>query len=85
MAELEDSLSYSEWVEWIAFHSLYDLPDDFLTTGQIGALVSQAASGKGKPADYAPYFTPPRGTKPDLSGAFAFIRANAKRKRRQPK
>lgn len=56
VAELEDTLSHSEWVEWNAFLSLYDLPDCFNTTERLGQLIAQSLGGKTKPGDFASYF-----------------------------
>lgn len=84
-ADVEATLSYDEWLDWIAFHGLYDLPDGFLVTGQLGALVAQVAGNRSaKPADFAPYFAPPPGTGPNnLRAAFDFLRNNVPGKRRQ--
>lgn len=60
--ELEATMTHREWVEWVAFHGLYDLPDEFLTTGQLGALVASAAGSKrSKPEHFAPYYKARRG------------------------
>lgn len=86
VAELEDSLSYGEWVRWLAFHSLFDLPDGFLVAGQLGSLVSHALGGKGKAADFAPFYTlPPRvRSVSSLKDAFNFLRSHVPHKRRKP-
>lgn len=56
------TLTHREWVAWVAFHGLYDLPDDFLTTGQLGALVASGLGSKrAKAEDFAPYYKARRG------------------------
>lgn len=60
--ELDATLTHREWVRWVAFHGLFDLPDSFLVTGQLGTLVAGAAgSKKAKPQDFAPYYKARRG------------------------
>ncbi len=55
--ELEATLTHAEWTRWVAFHGLFDLPDAFLTTGQLGALVAAGlGSKKAKAEDFAPYY-----------------------------
>ena len=56
VAELRETMDAEEWSKWLLFHSLYDLPDGFLVTGQLGAVVRNAVDGKGKPEDFAPYY-----------------------------
>ena len=56
VADLRETMDAREWSRWLLFHELYDLPDAFLIAGQLGALVSQAVGGKGKPEDFAPYY-----------------------------
>lgn len=64
---------------WLAFHELYDFPDAFLTTGQLGSLVAGfVGSRRDKPWDYAPYY---KSAQPGLAGAFAFLRQHAPEKR----
>lgn len=78
--ELDATITPREFQRWVVFHALYDLPDGFLVTGQIGALVGSAiaANGRGfKPADFAPYYAAPRRPgRSNLDAAFAFVRAN---------
>ena len=54
--ELRETMNADEWNRWLIFHSLYDLPDGFLVTGQLGTVVSQAIGGRGKPENFAPYY-----------------------------
>lgn len=83
VAELEESLSHREWLGWIAYHGLYDLPDDFLTTGQLGAMVGGIAGHRTKPSDLAPYYQPPPGARApsNLGRALEFLKAHAPRKK----
>lgn len=80
--ELDATMTPREFQRWVLFHSLYDLPDGFLVTGQIGALVGSALAEKGrglKPSDFAPYYAAPRRPgRSNLDAAFAFVRANGK-------
>lgn len=86
VAELEATLSHAEWVEWIAFHGLYDLPDAFMTVAQLGPPMCGLAGSPRKLRDLVPYFEPPPTAKPDASGreALAFLKANVPHKRRKP-
>jgi hypothetical protein len=55
--ELDATLTHAEWLRWVAFQATCDLPDGFLVTGQLGALVASAAGSKrAKPQDFAPYY-----------------------------
>lgn len=56
VAELRESMDAEEWSKWLLFHELYDLPDGFLVTGQLGAAIARAISGKGKAEDFVPYY-----------------------------
>ncbi|MFO0892441.1 MAG: hypothetical protein U0790_25280 [Isosphaeraceae bacterium] len=82
--DMEDSLGADEWDRWLAFHALYDLPDAFMIVGQLGALISAVAGGKGRPADFAPYYqSPPRrgpGPPPGIADAIAFLKAHGQQR-----
>lgn len=82
VAELRATMDAEEWSRWLLFHSLYDLPDSFLVAGQLGSLVSHAVGGKGKPADFAPYYRidSPAARKPtnNLRPFYNFLSAYAK-------
>jgi hypothetical protein len=56
VAELRETMDAEEWSRWLFFHSLYDLPDAFLVTGVLGALISRVVGGKGEPHDFAPFY-----------------------------
>jgi hypothetical protein len=94
VAELRETMDAEEWSKWLAFHALYDLPDGFLVTGQLGALVSHAVGGKGKPEDFAPYFqrespapttapAPRNASAPGLKPFYSFMAGYAKERQAQ--
>lgn len=80
--ELEETMGSDEWDDWLLFHRLYDLPDGFLVTGQLGTLVAHGLWGKGVAADYAPYYDPPasRGLNSDQAAFLAFVKSHGVRK-----
>ena len=72
-------MGHGEWLFWIAFHGLYDLPDCFLVAGKLGELVAQVAGNRqARAVDFAPYYTPPQRfhRNESLAAAFAFIAQN---------
>jgi hypothetical protein len=73
-AELRESLTAAEWDDWLRFHTEYDLPDAYMTTGVLGALVASVAGNKARPEDFVPYYRPDRPRRHDgLAGAFRFL------------
>ena len=79
MRELEETLGHDEWLEWIAFHGLYDLPDGFTVVAKLGPPLDGIGGVKATAKDFAPFFEVPH--KPgacNLAGAFAFLRAHVK-------
>ena len=76
---MEATTSYREWLGWIAFQELYDLPDGFMTTGRLGATVGALVGGKSAPVDYVPYLEPPPAARSNASmrAAFDFVRRHA--------
>lgn len=61
--ELNATLTHREWVRWVAFHGMFDLPDGFLVTGQLGALVASGlGSKKARAEHFAPYYKARRNT-----------------------
>lgn len=75
--ELREDLGADEWDAWLRFHAECDLPDGFLVVAQLGTLISAITGGKGKAADFAPYYTSPAksGHNPSLASAFATLRS----------
>jgi len=83
--ELEEAMGADEWADWLAFQAEYDLPDDFLVTGQLGALISGVVGGRHRPSDFAPYYRPERTTgNESLRAAFQFLRENGHVTSREP-
>lgn len=88
VGELEETLPHAEWVRWLSFHNLFDLPDGFLVTGQLGSVVAGAiGSDRAKPEHFAPYYEPPKSPSKSRAGALASVRAlvNAALARHQPR
>lgn len=82
--ELEESLTADEWADWLVFHASYDLPDNFLTTGQIGSFISKVLGGNRQPFHFAPYYQadPAARSNASIKEYFAFAKeyVNSKRK-----
>lgn len=81
--ELEETLGADEWAFWLRYHALYDLPDGYIVTGQIGALISQSLGGKGRPVDFAPFYEAPPaarrfGPPPGIAEAIKFVKAHGR-------
>lgn len=68
----------------MCFHANYDLPDGFLVTGQLGALISGIMGGKAKAEDFAPYFKAEKRPGDGVKGAFDFLRSMGIGPKRKP-
>ena len=91
VAQLEDELGYDEWREWLAYFSLYDLPDGYLVASRLGPPLSGLAGVKSTPADFSAFYDLPSPTTSgdaapasvqtslaSLGAAVAFVKAYAK-------
>jgi hypothetical protein len=50
----------AEWDRWITFHALYDLPDAFFMTAQLGCLIAAIMGNRLEPEKIVPFFERPR-------------------------
>lgn len=72
-----------EWPYIEAYQREFDLPDSFLTTGQLGALVAQlGGEGKAQPGHFAPYYKLSR--RDSLAAAVDFVRRHGQRADPEP-
>lgn len=62
VAKLEREMSSAELTEWVAFDREYTLPDAYFVAGQICATLAGRS-----PADYVPFFKPPKSTRPQTA------------------
>lgn len=58
--ELMDSLGSDELLDWLAFASLYDLPDEFFAAGQVCTVLARVFGNDATPDDFVPYFRQPK-------------------------
>lgn len=76
---MEATLGHHEYINWLAFLSLFDLPDPFMVVGVLGSLVANLARGKGEPArhpgEFAPWFARPKLKRNPLAGTLELVKA----------
>lgn len=82
--ELEQTMLADEYDRWITFHRLYDLPDGFLVTGQLGAIIRSIMGEKTTPGDSCPYYAPTKQEKhnQNMRAAFAFAKSYVESQRK---